>query len=106
MTSKKEEFCIMKNNYPMWTNYRFTNSHKHHIFGGAYRKKADEDGLVIFLTPQMHNMSNQGIHFNKWFDTYAKKEGQRRYMEYYGKTKEDFIKRYGHNYLEDEQWKY
>lgn len=92
----------MKNNYPMWTNYRFTNSHKHHIFGGAYRKKADEDGLVIFLTPQMHNMSNQGIHFNKWFDTYAKKEGQRRYMEYYGKTKEDFIKRYGHNYLEDE----
>lgn len=103
MTSKKEEFCIMKNNYPMWTNYRFTNSHKHHIFGGAYRKKADEDGLVIFLTPQMHNMSNQGIHFNKWFDTYAKKEGQRRYMEYYGKTKEDFIKRYGHNYLEDEQ---
>ena len=101
MASKKEEFCIMKNNYPMWTNYRFTNSHKHHIFGGAYRKKADEDGLVIFLTPQMHNMSNQGIHFNKWFDTYAKKEGQRRYMEYYGKTKEDFIKRYGHNYLED-----
>ena len=106
MTSKKEEFCIMKNNYPMWANYRFTNSHKHHIFGGAYRKKADEDGLVIFLTPQMHNMSNEGIHFNKWFDTYAKKEGQRRYMEYYGKTKEDFIKRYGHNYLEDEQWKY
>lgn len=103
MTSKKEEFCIMKNNYPMWANHRFTNSHKHHIFGGAYRKKADEDGLVIFLTPELHNMSNQGIHFNKWFDTYAKKEGQRRYMEYYGKTKEDFIKRYGHNYLEEDE---
>ena len=97
----KKEFCIMKNNYPMWANYRFTGSHKHHIFGGAYRKKSDEDGLVIFLTPEMHNMSNQGSHFNKWFSDYAKKEAQKTWMEYNGKSKEEFVARYGHNYLED-----
>lgn len=101
--NKKNEFCIMDNNYPMWANYRFTNSHKHHIMGGAYRKKSDEDGLVIFLTPELHNMSNQGIHFNKWFDNYAKKEAQKKWMEYYNKTVDDWVARYGHNYLGDDE---
>lgn len=93
----------MDNNYPMWANYRFTNSHKHHIMGGAYRKKSDEDGLVIFLTPELHNMSNQGIHFNKWFDNYAKKEAQKKWMAYYNKTVDDWVARYGHNYLGDDE---
>ena len=101
--NKKNEFCIMDNNYPMWANYRFSNSHKHHSMGGAYRKKSDEDGLVIFLTPEMHNMSNQGIHFNKWFDNYAKKEAQKKWMEYYNKTVDDWVARYGHNYLGDDE---
>lgn len=101
--NKKNEFCIMDNNYPMWANYRFTNSHKHHIMGGAYRKKSDEDGLVIFLTPELHNMSNQGIHFNKWFDNYAKKEAQKKWMKYYNKTVDDWVARYGHNYLGDDE---
>ena len=101
--NKKNEFCIMDNNYPMWANYRFTNSHKHHIMGGAYRKKSDEDGLVIFLTPELHNMSNQGIHFNKWFDNYAKKQAQKKWMEYYNKTVDDWVARYGHNYLGDDE---
>lgn len=101
--NKKNEFCIMDNNYPMWANYRFSNSHKHHIMGGAYRKKSDEDGLVIFLTPELHNMSNQGIHFNKWFDNYAKKEAQKKWMEYYNKTVDDWVARYGHNYLGDDE---
>ena len=93
----------MDNNYPMWANYRFSNSHKHHIMGGAYRKKSDEDGLVIFLTPELHNMSNQGIHFNKWFDNYAKKEAQKKWMVYYNKTVDDWVARYGHNYLGDDE---
>ena len=101
--NKKNEFCIMDNNYPMWANYRFTNSHKHHIMGGAYRKKSDEDGLVIFLTPELHNMSNQEIHFNKWFDNYAKKEAQKKWMEYYNKTVDDWVARYGHSYLGDDE---
>ena len=70
------------------------------IFGGANRKLSDEDGLFIFLTPQAHNMSNNGIHFDREFDLYAKKKAQKTWMEYYGKTKEDFIRRYGKNYLD------
>jgi hypothetical protein len=44
-------------------------------------------------------MSNQGVHFNRAFDIHLKQIGQEAWMEHYGKTKEDFIKEYGRNYL-------
>lgn len=42
-------------------------------------------------------MSNNGIHFNKEFDVYVKKECQRKYEETH--TREEFIKLIGRNYL-------
>lgn len=94
------EICIMPDNPPFWRNYRFPGSHRHEIFyGTANRKKSIEDGLVIFLTPTMHNMSSQGIHFNRNFDLYAKREGERAWLTYYHKSIDDFIKEYGKNYL-------
>lgn len=98
--SKKEEFCIMKDNPPLWSNKRFAGSHRHEVmFGTANRKKSIEDGLVIFLRPEDHNASKYGIHFNKDFDLYAKKEAEKRWCEFYNKTPEQFRKRYGRNYL-------
>lgn len=44
-------------------------------------------------------MSNKGIHFDKEFMEYAHKVGQETWQKYYNKTKEDFIARYGKNYL-------
>lgn len=97
---KNEEFCILPNNPPYWLNYRASGYHRHEIFfGTANRKKSIEDGLVIFLKPEMHNMGKQGIHFNRAFDLYAKRAGERAWLDYYGKTVEDFIHRYGRNYL-------
>lgn len=96
----KEEFCIMPDNTPIWRNHRVEGTHRHEIFyGTANRKKSIEDGMVIFLRPQLHNMSNAGIHFNKEFDLEVKQAAERRWLEYYGGTIEDFIKRYGRNYL-------
>ena len=96
---RKEEFCIMKPDV-RWSTQRFEGSHKHHIFGGMpNRKHSDEDGLVIFLRPEDHNMSNKGIHFNTEFDLYAKRKAQERWMEFYGKTVEQFRKRYGKSWL-------
>ena len=97
-----KEYCIMPiSDKPgmEWNNERFIGSHRHEVFGAANRHKSIEDGLVIFLTPDMHNMSNKGIHFNKRFSEYAKKVAQKRWMEFYNKTKDDFIRRYGRNYL-------
>ena len=95
----KKEFCIMDDNPPFWNNFRFPGAHRHEVFFGANRQHSIQDGLVIYLTPEMHNMSNNGIHFDKNFDLYAKKRAQRIWMDYYDKTIEDFSKRYGKNYL-------
>ena len=95
----KEEFCIMKDNPPYWRNFRFDGCHRHEVMFGANRQKSIEDGLVIFLTPKKHNMSNEGIHFNKEFDLYTKKIAQIRWQEYYNKTEEEFIERYRRSYL-------
>ena len=95
---RKEEFCIMPIDV-RWSTTRFAGSHRHEVFGASNRNKSIEDGLVIFLKPEDHNMSEKGIHANREFDLYAKRKAQARWMEFYGKTVEQFIKRYGKNYL-------
>lgn len=93
------EFCIMPDNPPLWSNKRFEGAHRHEVFFGYNRQRSIRDGLVIFLAPEMHNMSNRGIHFDRGFDKEAKRTGQKAWMEYYHRTVEDFVKEYGRNYL-------
>lgn len=95
---RKEEFCIMKPDV-IWSNTRFEGSHRHEVFGASNRNKSIEDGLVIFLRPEDHNMSERGIHANREFDLYAKRKAQLRWMEFYGKTEEQFRERYGKSWL-------
>ena len=96
----KEEFCIMPDNPPYWRNQREDGLHRHEVFfGTANRQKSIRDGLVIFLTPELHNMSDKGIHFNRNFDIAAKRSGERAWLDYYGKTIDDFTHEYGKNYL-------
>ena len=76
------------------------NLHKDHVFEGtANRKLSEQDGLWLWLRGDWHNLSNYGVHFNKELDLKLKRMAQRRWQEYYNKTKEDFIARYGRNYL-------
>ena len=96
----KEEFCIIDDNPPRWRNHREEGLVRHEIFfGRKNRQKSIDDGLVVFLTPFNHNMSNYGVHFNVGFDEELKKIGQKKWMEYYGKTEDEFRERYGRNYL-------
>ena len=94
----KKEFCILKPDV-RWSTTRFEGSHRHEVFGAYNRQKSIEDGLVIFLRPEDHNMSERGIHANREFDLYAKRKAQLRWMEFYGKTEEQFRKRYGKSWL-------
>jgi len=89
----------MPDNPPKWRNVRFNESHRHEIIFGPHRKKSIEDGLVVFLKPELHNMSKEGVHFNREFDLELKRVAQKTWQEYYNKTAEDFIKRYGRSYL-------
>lgn len=99
----KSEYCIMPDNPPWWRNYEAIKAHRekyhrHEVFSGANRRKSIEDGLVIFLTPQQHNMGNEGIHFNKPYNVYAKQIAQTEWERLRG-TRSDFITRYGKSYL-------
>ena len=96
----KVEKCIMQDNPPYWRNHRLPGLHRHEcFFGTANRQKSIEDGLVVFLTPNMHNGSNKGVHYNKEFDNMIKDAAERRWIEYYGKSIEEFRSRYGKNYI-------
>ena len=95
-----EEFCIMPDNPPYWRNKRFPGSHRHEVFfGTANRKKSIEDGMVIFMPPELHNMSDHGVHFNHSFDLFIKQIAERAWLDYYKRTVNDFIQRYGKSWL-------
>lgn len=99
---KDKEFCIMNDNPPYWRNFRFDGSERHEaLFGGRNRKKSIEDGLVVFLTFENHRGTN-GIHGKNGhtLDIMLKQEAEKKWLEYYDKTIDDFIKRYGKNYID------
>ena len=75
------------------------NLHQHHIFEGRNRNNSEKDGCWIYLCYEHHNGSDEGIHFDKTFDLKTKKLAEKLWLKFYKKTKEDFITRYGRNYL-------
>lgn len=80
---------------------RFEGSERHEIFFGKNRNKSIADGLVVFITSEQHRGSF-GVHGKNGheYDIYLKKKGQLAWMKYYDKTVDDFIKRYGRNYID------
>ena len=77
------------------------NLENHHIFfGTANRKLSEQDGLKVWLC-SFHHRGTNGVHgkYGHRLDKNLKSMAQFVYMQYYNKTKEDFIERYGRNYL-------
>lgn len=71
----------------------------HCIHGTANRRLADEDGLTVWLCFD-HHRGRFGVHSdNVEKDNLLKRVAERAYLRYYKKTVDDFIKRYGKNYL-------
>ena len=92
---------IIQNKKRCFICERETGLEEHHVFfGTANRKLSEKDGLKVWLCYEHHRGTN-GVHGKNGhtLDCYIKSIAQMRYMEYYGKTKEEFIKRYGRNYL-------
>ena len=75
------------------------NIHIHEVFFGKNRKKSIEDGCCVYLCGKHHNQSNEGVHFNHKLDERLKQEMELYWLKTYNKTTDDFIKRYGKNYL-------
>lgn len=75
-----------------------TDLHEHHIYEGwANRSVSEKMGAKIWLCGRHHNLSDQGIHFNKDIDLEVKKEAQRLYEKNH--TREEFMELIGKNYL-------
>lgn len=74
------------------------NLHNHHIFyGTANRRLSEKYGLKVWLCGNHHNLSNEGVHFNRKLDLYIKKIGQAAFEKTH--TREEFMKIFGKNYL-------
>lgn len=75
------------------------NIHEHHIFfGNPKRKLSERYGMKVWLCAYHHNMSNEGVHFNKDLDTHLKQLGQMRFEEVHG-DRDEFVAVFGRNYL-------
>lgn len=72
---------------------------RHEVFHGPNRQKSVEYGLYVFLSPEAHNMSNFAVHFNRPFEEYLQAVSQKRAMEHYGWTLDDWMKLIGRNYV-------
>lgn len=73
----------------------------HCIHGTANRRLADEDGLTVWLCGRCHR-GQYGVHGRDGhgLDDVLKKIAETRWLQMTKKTKEDFIARYGRNYLD------
>ena len=71
--------------------------HRHHIFFGPNRKWSEKYGLTVWLCGRHHNLSNEGVHFNRELDLHIKQAGQKAFER--GHTREEFMQIFGKNYL-------
>lgn len=72
--------------------------HKHHIyFGDPCRRISEENGFWVWLVPELHNLSNRGVHFDHEFDLYLKKTCQAKYEETH--SRQEFMDLIGRSYL-------
>ena len=82
--------------------FRTTGLQRHHcLHGTASRKKADADGLTVWLCHQCH----AALHDHGAGDDALKVLAQRVWMREYNATEQDFRFRYGKSYLHiGEKW--
>ena len=72
----------------------------HHTMFGKNRKLATEDGLVVPLCFE-HHRGTYGVHGREGHETdlFLKRLSEIRWCLYYEKNIDDWIKRYGRNYI-------
>ena len=72
----------------------------HHIFGGAYRKKSEKYGLVVYLCGhRCHREGAQSAHRCRETREKLRRYGQRKVMQEQSWDVARFIREFGRNYL-------
>ena len=75
----------------------------HHVWGGckAIRDRAGKYGLVVRLCHTCHNEPPDGVHQNRERRLKLQAYAQKKAMEQYGWSVEDFREKFRKNYLGD-----
>lgn len=77
---------------------------RHHIFGGSNRKKSEIYGLVVDLCHlSCHIFGPEAVHNNAETMQKLHEYGQRKAMEENGWSIDDFRRKFGKNYLDEEE---
>lgn len=98
MGEDAEMKSVLQHYKECWVCGTTLDLHSHHIFfGTANRKKSEQYGMKVWLCGHDHNMSNEGVHFNKVLDIKLKQFAQEYFENHIG-TREDFIREFGRNY--------
>ena len=91
---------IIQNNKKCYVCGNSNNLHYHHIMFGKNRNKADKDGLTVYLCYNHHEGTN-GVHGKNGheLDIKLKQIAEEIWLKHNNKTINDFIIRYGRNWL-------
>ena len=71
----------------------------HHVFGGALRSKSEKLGLKVRLCHYCHNEPPKGVHQNAYIRRKLQAHVQKKAMEHYGWTIEDFRREFYKSYI-------
>ena len=88
---------ILQNDKACWYTGTTHDLHKHHIFGGSNRKHSEKYGLWVWLHPDLHNMSDAGVHYDKTKDIELKQIAQTAFEAKY--SREEFMRIFGRSWL-------
>jgi hypothetical protein len=73
---------------------------KHHVFGGAMRSKSEKYGLTVYIHHnKCHIFGKYAVHRNAEMNNALKKYAQKKAMQYYGWTVDDFRKEFYKSYI-------
>ncbi|NCC83652.1 MAG: hypothetical protein EOM03_05940 [Clostridia bacterium] len=72
---------------------------KHHVWGGALRKKSEEYGATAMLCVEDHREGKNAVHKSGEAARVLKAKTQARIMREQGWTIERFIREFGKNYV-------
>lgn len=74
---------------------------KHHIFGASNRNNSEKYGLFVWIChTRCHIFGVNAVHRNKAQDNELKAFAQRKAMEHYKWSKDDFRAVFGKNYID------
>lgn len=73
------------------------NIHVHHVYAGGRRKASEKYGAWVYLCAYHHNMSDEGVHFNRELDLKIKAIAQAELEK--TMSRDEFRRHFGRSYL-------